>query len=58
MAKALDPVCKMTVDEEKAAAVSEYKGQKYYFCAESCKKSFDRNPDKYLCGDKPGKCCC
>jgi YHS domain-containing protein len=44
----IDPVCKMTVDEKKAAATSEYKGQKYYFCAVGCKKSFDKEPDKYL----------
>lgn len=29
----IDPVCKMQVDEAKAAAKSEYKGQTYYFCA-------------------------
>ena len=30
---AIDPVCKMEVEESKAAATSEYKGKKYYFCA-------------------------
>ena len=44
----IDPVCKMEVDEKKAAATSEYKGQKYYFCAMGCKKAFDTNPEKYL----------
>ncbi|HSP54870.1 MAG TPA: YHS domain-containing protein, partial [Dehalococcoidia bacterium] len=29
---------------------SEYKGQTYYFCALSCKKSFDEDPEKYLAG--------
>jgi len=28
---AIDPVCKMAVEEAKAAATSEYKGKKYYF---------------------------
>jgi YHS domain-containing protein len=28
---AKDPVCGMMVDEEKAAATSEYKGKTYYF---------------------------
>ena len=28
---AVDPVYKMTVEEGKAAATSEYKGKKYYF---------------------------
>lgn len=45
---AIDPVCKMKVEEKKAAATSEYKGKKYYFCAVACKKSFDQNPEKYL----------
>lgn len=47
---AIDPVCKMEVDEKKAAATSEYKGKKYYFCAAGCKKAFDSNPEKYLSG--------
>jgi YHS domain-containing protein len=45
---AIDPVCKMTVDEKKAVATSEYKGKKYYFCAVGCKKTFDANPEKHL----------
>lgn len=45
---AIDPVCKMEVDEKKAAATSDYKGKTYYFCAKSCKKAFDQNPEKYL----------
>jgi YHS domain-containing protein len=49
---AIDPVCKMKVDEKKAAATSDYKGKKYYFCAPGCKKMFDQNPEKYL---SPGK---
>jgi len=48
VAMAVDPVCKMDVDEKKAAATSEYKGKKYYFCAVGCKKAFDSNPEKYL----------
>ena len=49
---AVDPVCKMEVEETKAAAISEYKGKKYYFCAVGCKKSFGQNPDKYLAKGK------
>ncbi|MFA5308923.1 MAG: heavy metal translocating P-type ATPase [Dehalococcoidales bacterium] len=45
---AIDPVCKMTVEEKTAAAVSDYKGKKYYFCAVGCKKAFDKDPEKYL----------
>jgi len=49
---AIDPVCKMEVEESTAAATSEYKGKKYYFCAVGCKKAFDENPEKYLVEDK------
>ncbi len=45
---ATDPVCHMEVEERTAAATSEYKGKKYYFCAVGCKKAFDKNPEKYL----------
>ena len=45
---ARDLVCGMEVEEDKAAAVSEYKGEKYYFCAVGCKKAFDADPEKYL----------
>jgi YHS domain-containing protein len=45
---AIDPVCKMKVDEEKAKYRSEYRGKTYYFCAPGCKKAFDKEPEKYL----------
>jgi len=45
---AVDPVCKMQVDEKKAAATSMYKGTTYYFCAPGCKKVFDAAPEKFL----------
>ena len=45
---AIDPVCKMTVDEKTSAATSDYNGKKYYFCAKGCKIVFDKNPEKYL----------
>jgi Cu+-exporting ATPase len=44
---ATDPVCKMKVDESKAAGKSEYKGQTYYFCSQGCKVKFDQNPQLY-----------
>ena len=46
--KVVDPVCKMTIDSDKAAATSEYKGQTIYFCAKGCKAKFDQTPEKYL----------
>ncbi len=45
---AIDPVCKMTVDEKTAKLKSEYNGKTYYFCAPGCKKTFDEAPEKYL----------
>ena len=46
--KVVDPVCKMRIDSEKAAASSEYKGQTIYFCAQGCKAKFDKDPVKYI----------
>jgi YHS domain-containing protein len=48
MSLAIDPVCKMQVDENKAAAKSEYNGKTYYFCAAVCKTKFDQNPGQYV----------
>jgi YHS domain-containing protein len=45
---AIDPICKMDVDEKTAKWVSEYNGKKYYFCAPGCKKTFEENPEKYV----------
>jgi len=45
---ATDPVCGMDVDEKKAVATSVYKKQTYYFCAQACKRAFEKDPAKYL----------
>jgi YHS domain-containing protein len=45
---AQDPVCKMTVDEKKAAAKVEHMGKTYYFCSELCKQAFEKDPHKYM----------
>jgi Cu+-exporting ATPase len=44
---AKDPVCGMEVDEKTAAGKSEYQGKTYYFCSPGCKRSFDKEPEKY-----------
>ncbi|MBL7126183.1 MAG: heavy metal translocating P-type ATPase [Dehalococcoidales bacterium] len=49
---AIDPVCKMEVKESEAAATSEYKGKKYYFCNVACQKAFDQNPEKHMAEEK------
>jgi YHS domain-containing protein len=55
----VDPVCKMLVYEEKAAATSDHNGQTYYFCSPRCKKDFDKDPGGYIgreCNDSSGHC--
>ena len=43
-----DPVCGMSVDPETAAGESEYQGKTFYFCSLGCKRSFDKDPEKYI----------
>ena len=43
-----DPVCGMDIDPTAAAGTCEYKGQTYYFCSLGGKKSFDKDPEKYV----------
>lgn len=45
---AKDPVCGMMVDEKTAKFKSQFRGKTYYFCAQSCKVTFDKNPTRYL----------
>lgn len=51
---AMDPICKMEVNEETAQWTSEVDGKKFYFCAPGCKASFDQDPAKYLDQDMDG----
>lgn len=48
MLEARDPVCGMTVEIATAHFTSEYAGTKYYFCVAGCKRSFDKEPQKYV----------
>jgi YHS domain-containing protein len=41
-----DPICGMEVDEANAPS-SDYKEQTFYFCSETCKQKFDKNPEQY-----------
>lgn len=41
---AIDPVCRMIVNEKTATLTSEYKGKKYCLCAPGCKRAFMRRP--------------
>jgi Cu+-exporting ATPase len=40
----------MDVQPEDAAGRSRYKGADYYFCAVSCKETFDKSPERYAGG--------
>jgi P-type Cu+ transporter len=45
---AIDPVCSMTVDPEKAAGKYEHAGQTYYFCSTHCVEKFRSDPQRFL----------
>jgi len=45
---AVDPVCKMKVDEQTAQFTSEHEGTTYYFCTVLCKRAFQQHPEEYL----------
>jgi P-type Cu+ transporter len=38
----------MVIEDTEAAGTSDYKGKKYYFCAEQCREDFDKNPEAYI----------
>ncbi len=44
---AIDPVCKMSVDE-KSPIKAEYKGKVYYFCSNNCQAEFKINSGKFI----------
>jgi xanthine dehydrogenase accessory factor len=46
--EAADPVCGMSVEPSKVNYVSEYRGEKYYFCCGGCQQAFDAHPENYL----------
>ena len=45
---AIDPICKMMVEEQSTEFKTEYKGKTYYFCAAGCKRGFEENPEKFI----------
>ena len=49
---AKDPVCGMMVDEKTAKLKCDYNGKTFYFCADSCKKTFEKNPSKFASASK------
>ena len=49
--QALDPVCGMSVEMEKAAR-TEYGGETYYFCCSHCQQAFESSPEEYMGGSR------
>ena len=46
--EARDLVCGMLVEVATAVHISQHDGETFYFCNAGCKRSFDREPEKYL----------
>lgn len=54
-----DPVCGMELSQKSAVEETTYQGKTYYFCAPTCRKTFEADPKKYVGhhrqhGMKPG----
>ena len=46
--RTVDPVCGMTIDEDKAAAKIGYAGDMFYFCSKHCEEEFRENPAEFI----------
>jgi xanthine dehydrogenase accessory factor len=51
-ASAIDPVCGMEVEIATARFTSEHDGSRFYFCCAGCRRSFQKEPEKYLAADQ------
>jgi len=51
----LDLVCGMHMDPEEAPAVTTYGGESYYFCSDTHKEEFERDPEKFLAKYREGR---
>jgi len=51
---AIDPVCGMDVVMGKTSFRVHYQGTGYYFCADACRQTFEKDTGKYL-GCSPAK---
>lgn len=45
---AVDPVCKMEVDETDPEQRVEYNEKTYFFCSPICKQEFQRDPTRFV----------
>jgi xanthine dehydrogenase accessory factor len=46
--QAVDPVCGMAVDVASAKFVTDHAGDRVYFCAAGCQRTFESDPGLYL----------
>lgn len=53
MAKHVDPICGMQVEEERAAGEAVYAGSRYYFCSGGCRERFNEDPGRYATRAEP-----
>ena len=50
----IDPVCQMKVTKDSKVPSFEFRSKTFHFCADSCRKAFMADPEKYL-ESKPTK---
>jgi YHS domain-containing protein len=50
----IDPVCQMKVTKDSKVPSFEFRSETFHFCADSCRKAFMADPEKYL-ESKPTK---
>lgn len=48
--KVRDVVCGMFLDLASTSRRAEYKKETYYFCSDTCEKTFTANPQNYAMG--------
>ncbi len=51
----IDPVCMMRVDPQVHHPTFTYQMRTYHFCADSCRRIFEENPDNYMGQEQPRK---
>ncbi|MCB2187611.1 MAG: YHS domain-containing protein [Deltaproteobacteria bacterium] len=46
--KYVDPVCYMVVNPQESDIWLDFEGERYFFCAESCREKFQADPAQYI----------
>jgi YHS domain-containing protein len=47
MTQVKDPVCGMMIEKDEAVSQSVHESTTYYFCSETCRRTFESDPDQY-----------